>query len=126
MASKLYDVAYLLVPVTDLERAVRFYRDGLGLDLLWYEARQGHAAVRTSAAPLVLRAGGAPNPAGSGPIIAFEVEDIQAAVPALEQQGVTFPEGIERHGGRLTARFADPDGNPLELNQTLPPPTVTG
>src|SRR5262245_39734903 len=109
----LQDIAYLLVPVTDLERSVGFYRDTLGLELLWHEVRQGHAAVRTGEAPLVLRAGDEGNRDGRGPIIAFEVADVTASVQVLSGRGVAFPDGIERHGGRITARFADPDGNLL-------------
>lgn len=116
----LHDLAYIQLSVADLDRSISFYRDVLGMRLLWREPEQGHAALMTSAGPLVLRADGGGNPAHSGPILAFEVEDVAAVVEQYAARGVAFPAGIERHGGRTTARFHDPDGHTLELNRTLP------
>jgi catechol 2,3-dioxygenase-like lactoylglutathione lyase family enzyme len=116
----LHDLAYIQLSVADLDRSIAFYRDTLGMRLLWREPEQGHAAVITSAGPLVLRADGGGNPDHRGPIIAFEVDDIQGMVAEYTARGVVFTSGIERHGGRFTARFLDPDGHQLELNRTMP------
>ena len=43
-AIMLHDLAYLQLSVTDLDRAIAFYRDVLGMRLLWREPEQGHAA----------------------------------------------------------------------------------
>ena len=116
----LHDLAYIQLSVADLDRAIAFYRDTLGMRLLWREPEQGHAAMITSAGPLVLRADGGGNPAHDGPVLAFEVDDVAAAVEQYTARGVAFPSGIVRHGGRSTARFHDLDGHALELNRTLP------
>lgn len=115
-----------MFPVADLDRAVGFYRDTLGMALLWWEREQKHAAFNTSAGPLVLRSEERENlgPEG-GPILAFEVEDVPSAYEELLEKGVKFLGNIEEHGGRITARFQDPDGNLLELNQTKAPPIIS-
>ena len=115
----LRDLAYLLVPVSDLARSVSFYQDVLGLSLVWLERQQGHAAVDASGVLLVLSTHEPPG--HGGPVIAFDIEDIEFVSTALREKGVHFPNGIDEHGGRRTARFADPDGNALELNQTKLP-----
>ena len=117
-----------MVPVSDLPTAVAFYRDTLGMMLLWNETHQGHAAFDSSAGPLVLRAMGEgkrpetqPPLDGSLPqnvVVAFEVSDIQTCYSTFKERGVQFLEEIEDHPGRLTAKFLDPFGNVLEINQS--------
>lgn len=60
-------------------------------------------------------------------ILNFPVDDIEAAVDALVQRGVTFERyegmkaderGIMREGGPLIAWFKDPAGNVLSVLQT--------
>ncbi len=109
-------IAYVLLPSTDLARSVTFYRDILGVPLVWWEKQQGHAAFQCSDLLLVLSTHEAPSPGGV--CIALEAADIDLAHSALLERRIAFPKGMEEHGGRRTARFADPDGNLLELNQT--------
>ena len=116
-------LAYVLLPSSDLVRSVGFYKDVLGLPLVWLEREQGHAAVQADDLLLVLSTREPPKGEG-GAVLAFEVEAIDAACATLREKGVVFKEGIDEHGGRRTARFSDPDGNLLELNQTKPPPQV--
>ena len=112
-------LAYILLPSSDLAASVAFYRDVLGLPLVWWEKQQGHAAFQASGVLLVLSTHEPASPGGAA--IAFEVEDMEQTVPALQKKAVVFPSGIEEHGGRRTARFSDPDGNLLVLNQTRIP-----
>ena len=116
-------LSYILLPCTDLARSAGFYRDVLGLPLVWLEKEQGHAAVQAGDVLLVLSTR-EPAKGGGGVVCAFDVEDIDAACATLREKGVVFPQGIDEHGGRRTARFSDPDGNLLELNQTKPPPQM--
>jgi catechol 2,3-dioxygenase-like lactoylglutathione lyase family enzyme len=58
-------------------------------------------------------------------ILNFPVDDIDAAVAALVERGVTFERypstdehGVMRHGGPLIAWFRDPAGNILSVIQT--------
>jgi catechol 2,3-dioxygenase-like lactoylglutathione lyase family enzyme len=102
----------------DLDAAVRFYRDAVGLTLL---RREKDAWAEFDAGPLrfALHATEEERPAGSGTAV-FRVEDLEAARWTLQQRGVRFEEQTGEVGG--VARFAtfhDPDGNPLQLIEYL-------
>jgi catechol 2,3-dioxygenase-like lactoylglutathione lyase family enzyme len=116
---------YATIPTTDLASMRRFYQDILGLEV----AREHPAGVafRTGQTYLELYptrvAGTAQHTLGT-----FEVEDIEAAVTALRQRGLTFEEydfpelktvnGIaEFPGGTKVAWFKDPEGNILGIVQ---------
>jgi glyoxylase I family protein len=48
--------------------------------------------------------------------LAFEVDDVDASVKFLQQQGVAVePVRTDEHTGKRFTFFADPDGLPLEL-----------
>lgn len=117
-----------IVPVSDREHAVAFYRDVLGLELLVVQDAFGEARLRVGAAELVLY-----ESVGAGQsrhtLAAFDVEDVRAAVTELRGRGVVFEEydspslstddGVAQLGDTLAAWFKDPDGNILAVEQTL-------
>ena len=112
-------------PVTDLERAKKFYGDTLGLTFLW----ESPVAVR-------YRCGSAsevsvfkrPPTASEHTLAHFEVDDIDAVVQALAADGVDFLDysdgplattgHIAQLGPARAAWFRDPDGNTLGLRQS--------
>ncbi len=112
------------IPVTDLDRAKRFYSDTLGLKVLW----ENPASVRFSCGggtelSIFRRA-----PSTADHTLAhFEVGDIEAVVRALEKRDVKFidyGEGplqttghIAQIGPARGAWLRDPDGNILGLRQ---------
>ncbi|MFQ5553724.1 MAG: VOC family protein [Thermoplasmata archaeon] len=107
---------YVSLPVEDLEGAVTYYRDTLGLKLRfvtpgrWAEFDMGPMSLA-----LYPREEDEPR----GGEIAFAVRNLPEAVSRLEAKGVLFPHGIEEfqtpaRRGRLV-RFRDPFGNKLEL-----------
>lgn len=112
------------VPVTDLERAKKFYGDTLGLDFLW----ETQAAVRyrcgTHSEVSVFKR---PGISTEHTLAHFEVDDIEAVVKDLAGSGVEFldySEGplttighIAQVGPARGAWFRDPDGNVLGLRQ---------
>ncbi|MBA2327824.1 MAG: VOC family protein [Actinobacteria bacterium] len=51
----------------------------------------------------------------SGPVVGFEVDDVEAARRELESAGVEFTGAIERGGGMRWAHFRGPDGILFEL-----------
>jgi methylmalonyl-CoA/ethylmalonyl-CoA epimerase len=112
-------VAQLLIPVEDFEAGVRFYRDVLGLALLF--AAAPHMAF-FNCGGLRLLVGVVPpgEKAQRGSAIYFEVSDIHAVYSTLKSQGVSFkaePHPVNRtpKSELWLAEFTDPDGNQLAL-----------
>lgn len=117
----MYRSGNVTIYVTDMERAVRFYQETLGLNLQyrfgnhWASLQVGKALTiglhpAASAPPPETRKG--------SPSIGLELEgSIEDAMKTLSARGVHF-EGIAEEGkaGRF-AHFHDPDGNPLYLAQ---------
>jgi catechol 2,3-dioxygenase-like lactoylglutathione lyase family enzyme len=99
----------------DMDAAVAFYRDLLGLELV---VRHGDDWAELEAGPIRLALHGVEpqEEAPSSGTVAFRVDDLDAERWRLEQAGVPFDEHVGEVDGRL--RFAtcrDPDGNPVEL-----------
>jgi catechol 2,3-dioxygenase-like lactoylglutathione lyase family enzyme len=120
------------LPVQDLDRARRFYRDRLGLEAV--EEREGglRYLCGTTEFHLFQSSGVA---SGESTQIGFEVEDIDAAVADLRARGVRFepfdiagfdveddivavPDNYPSKGsGERGAFFRDSEGNLLALGQ---------
>ena len=112
------------LPVADLERAKAFYRDTLGLDLLWENlASARFRCGEVSELSLFKR----PATVTEHTLAHFEVSDIEAVVRDLETRGVPFvdyDEGplkttnhIAQVGPARGAWFHDPDGNTLGVRE---------
>jgi predicted enzyme related to lactoylglutathione lyase len=105
-------IARIWLPVTEMERAVAFYRDSLGLDVVehdgdWSEVTAGDQRIGLNANE---------SPAGDGgAVVAFKVDDIDAAVEQMKGDGVEFADEISEHPWGRIAPFKDPDGNDLQL-----------
>lgn len=108
--------------VRDLERSRNFYRDTLGLPLL-FEAGSMMFFDLVGIRLLL----GTENPAGApgGSVLYFDAPDIDTLGPALEAKGVTFlgpaqvVQRTDTHELKIRA-FRDPDGNVLELMGSVP------
>jgi catechol 2,3-dioxygenase-like lactoylglutathione lyase family enzyme len=95
------------LPAQDLERARRFYAEKLGLEPA--EERPGGLRYRPASGEFVLFAStGAPS--GDHTQMAFEVDDIEAAVAELRRRGVTFEE-YEAAGFSTVGGIAEIEGN---------------
>ena len=82
-------VGQILIPVRDLDRAVSFYADTLGLRLL-FRAPPGLAFLDCGGVRLMLSGPAAgESPAGAG-IIYYVVTDLPATYTALSARGVRF------------------------------------
>jgi predicted enzyme related to lactoylglutathione lyase len=115
--------AYSGVAVTDLNQARRFYGDVLGLrtseeyGLMWLHLAGGRDTLvyeQPTAVP------------ASYTVLNFDVDDIDAAIAALEARGGGFERydgirqddhGIFREEGPYVAWFKDPSGNVLSVLQ---------
>jgi methylmalonyl-CoA/ethylmalonyl-CoA epimerase len=91
-------IGQIAIPVVDLERAVAFYSDVLGLRLT-FRAPPGLAFFDCGGVRLMLsRPEGADTPAHAG-LLYYVVPDIRAAHAALVERGVSFvqaPQPIAR------------------------------
>jgi methylmalonyl-CoA/ethylmalonyl-CoA epimerase len=115
-------IGQISVRITDIDRAVAFYRDQLGLTFLFQFP--GIAFFKCGEVRLYLTNPENPEFAGTS-IIYFRVGSIAAAHAALVEKGVTFVEpprkihADDRHELWL-ASFRDPDGNTLALMSEVP------
>lgn len=104
--------------VTDLDRAVAFYTQTLGLRLV-YRAGEHWASLRAGAFDIGLHPAGphTPTPGAAGAIgIGLSVDEpIDQVVSSLKTRGVTFTGPVTDDGPVKLAFFADPDGNGLYL-----------
>lgn len=108
--------------VDDVGPARQFYEGTLGLTVS-EENGMLQLHVAGSRAILVYPKGADHRPA-TFTVLNFPVQDIEAAVDALVERGVTFEhypgvdaKGINRRGGPLIAWFTDPAGNILSVLQ---------
>jgi predicted enzyme related to lactoylglutathione lyase len=107
--------------VTDMDRAVAFYRDGLGLSV---GSRHGDEWAELEAGPIRIGLHGARDGHATphGGTAVFRVADLDLAKAALEERGVVFEEHLgEVPGIARYASFDDPDGNSMQLIEYGPP-----
>ena len=99
----------------DMDVAVAFYRDVLGMDLRvrhaedWTEFDAGNTTI-------ALHGTRGAAPPQTGATVVFEVEDLDAAMRALSSRGVVFEGDVTEipEGGRFSS-FRDPGGNLLQI-----------
>lgn len=111
--------SFITLPVTDQDRALRFYRDVLGFEVTadlqmppgrWVQvAPRGAQTVFTLSGPGM----GGFEP-GSTRGIMLVTTDVDADCARLAEAGVTVQGPKEQPWGRMAA-FHDPDGNALML-----------
>ena len=112
-------LAQVHVTVRDVDAAVRFYRDVLGVPFLFQVPGQPMAFFQTGGVRLYLGRPEAPEFAGKATLY-FRVDDVEAEQARLAAAGVPFegtPHVVHRDGGTelWMTLFHDPDGNNLLL-----------
>jgi predicted enzyme related to lactoylglutathione lyase len=120
---KITGVDFVGVPTRDLETAVAFYGDTLGLERSAYRPDRHHAEFETGNLTInVMNAEkmGLPHVAFQNPL-ALHVDDVAAARAALEEKGVAFTMDTFDTGVCHMAFFSDPDGNALMLHHRYAP-----
>ncbi len=111
--------------VSDLDRALEFYRDKLGLECtdLWLNAPNRWAEFQAGGVTLgleeVRKRGGSYRPPWGGAVASFQVDSIEKAKADLETKGIHFTTGILTFEKVKVAQFEDPDGNRLELHERI-------
>ena len=114
----LNQIGQIAVPVTDIDRAIAFYKDVLGMRFL-FQAPPGLGFFDCGGVRLMLDLP-AKAKAGQASIIYYKVPDLPAAFDALSARGVVFeakPHLIAKLPDHelWMAFFRDPDGNVLAL-----------
>ncbi len=112
---------FVSVPVTDMERAKKFYADTLGipsssLDDAWPEFKTGNVSLYL-VEPTRIGSEFKPHTAH----IALRVADVHEARAKLEEAGVGFEGETLDTGVCHMAFFRDPDGNALMLHRRYAP-----
>lgn len=120
-------VDFVSIPTRDLEAAMEFYGNVLGLPRSSLWQRPGHPAVgaefETGTVTLALLACehlGIPFTPNAAPV-ALRVDDVEAAREELGARGVTFQGETIDSGVCHQALFEDPDGNSLEIHHRYAP-----
>lgn len=102
-----------LYPVQDLEQAVAFYRDGLGLAVKFQDGAR-FAALDGGGTTFAL-AGPEEDVTGGEPAVSFEVDDVAAKVRKLTAAGAQVVRAPEEGPHEIRAVLRDPAGNPFVL-----------
>ena len=116
--------------VQDLSRCAMFYQETLGLerqedgpgsvvfkigDVYFFLLDVSAATDLISEGSLELKIEGGPHS-----MLAVEVEDVDATYASLKAKSVTFLRPpTDQPWGLRTAHFADPEGNPWEIHQSV-------
>ena len=108
-------VAAVWLPVTDMERAVAFYGDTLGLSVTQHDG--DWSEVDGNGLRIGLNGSESESPRGDGgALLAFQPDgELEQYVELLQDSGVEFPDGISEHPWGRIVPFKDPDGNDLQL-----------
>ena len=111
------EVAFVAIAVTDPERARKFYQETLelkpGLTAMnggWVEYELGATTIGVGCHPDW-------KPSRDGTTVAFEVDDMDAAITKLKERGVIFDMNKTETPVCWMAQFRDPDGNKLLVHK---------
>lgn len=113
-------VAAVWVPVTDMARAVAFYRDTLGLEVTsqdddWSEIDANGLRIGLNARE------SASASSGGGAVVSFQPDgSIEDEVASLKERGADIQGEISEHPWGKIVPFKDSEGNDLQL---YAPPT---
>jgi len=110
----MFKTGNVTIMVSDMNRAIRFYTETLGLKLI--SNYGGEFAVIESSG---LRIGLHPGKKGFEKLsrdvsLGFQVDDMASAKKSLESKGAVFENRVQDRGA-IIENFTDPDGTPLYL-----------
>lgn len=123
MSELIRKMGQVALPARNLDRAIAYYRDVLGLPYIWHNARL--ALFQVQETRLLIEIPEVPEFDHPGSVIYFDVADIEEAVRELEHRGVVFDD-VPHHIGDLgdaavwMTFFHDPEGNMLALQCERP------
>jgi lactoylglutathione lyase len=101
-------LSYIIEFVADMDRAVKFYRDVIGLPLKFQSS--GWSEFATGEITLALHPASEKNPAGNLRM-GFNASDLQQFYAEMEGKGVRFPmPPAKQDFGGMLAQFMDSEG----------------
>lgn len=106
------------VYVSDMDRAIRFYSETLGLKLLYRFGDHWASIQAGKGLTIGLHPASEQAPAGRKGSMSIGLElngRMEDAIKELESRGVKFSSGSNEGKAGKFAGFEDPDGNPLYL-----------
>lgn len=109
-----------MIPVSDMDRAMKFYNETLGLRIALDARAFDHVEVGPDEplAKIGLHATGNQSTERRRSGVVFDTDDIYALYQRLKGQGVVFTlEPTKMPWGGIVADFLDPDNNELEVVQ---------
>lgn len=117
-------IGQIHITVSDIDRTVAFYRDVLGMKLLFQVPGQPMAFFDCGGVRLYFGKPESPD-FRSNPVMYYRVDDLQAAVATLQERGVQFssPAHMVHRDARhelWMAGLEDPDGNHVMLMSEVP------
>ena len=114
----------LMLMVGDMAKMVAFYRDAVGLEVVFPSDApvDGYASVNwvqlaAGETRLALHGGGEPQGSGAA-TLSFKVDDVAALYRNLKQKGFEIDAPQELGPGVMVAKALDPEGNRLSFDQT--------
>ena len=102
--------------VRDLDRALAFYRDTLGFEEVFVDFDDGWSRLRHGQMEIALAEG---DPEESGGVAHVDVADVKAVAERLRAAGIEVGVVLELHGQIRLVDVFDPDGNRVQLAQSL-------
>lgn len=107
--------------VSDLEKAISFYRDVLGLSLIEREEKCALFDAGSGALfelwPTGIASSVPKTPEHQSLRVAFRVDNLDQTISELKGRGVQFIGEIGEYEGTRWISFIDPEGNRLELKE---------
>lgn len=103
--------------VSDLDRARAFYRDVLGFEEIFVDFDDGWSRLTHGEMEIAVAEG---DPSESSGVAHVDVEDVKAEAERLRGEGIEVGVVLELHGQIRLVDVFDPDGNRIQLAQSLP------
>ena len=120
---KAIEIAFTVLPVSDLKAARSFYEEVFNLKATSVFEKEGMGMIEYDIGPGTLAIGsGAPlfKPAKDGGAVALEVEDFEKAMADLKGKGVNVVSDAFETPVCFMATIADPDGNYIIIHKRKP------
>ncbi len=109
---------HIMLMVTDIPAAVKFYNEGLGLAIK--VSTPGWAELDANGTALAFHHTSEAYPVGASPILSFHVEDIEATMARLESFGAKLEGRVREPSFGKVAAMRTPDGHLVSLLQPAP------